>query len=60
MYIYLSQIRMMTGNGMRQDIWRKFEKRFRVGAIREFYGSTEGNASLGTDFHIIGLLIHKE
>lgn len=40
------KIHMMTGNGMRQDIWREFEKRFRVGAIREFYGSTEGNASL--------------
>jgi acyl-CoA synthetase (AMP-forming)/AMP-acid ligase II len=31
---------------MRPDIWERFQERFGVPAIREFYGATEGNAPL--------------
>ncbi|XP_018495819.1 long-chain fatty acid transport protein 4 [Galendromus occidentalis] len=38
-------IRMMFGNGMRPSLWPKFIKRFNIDDIKEFYGSTEGNAN---------------
>jgi len=41
------KIRMMFGNGLRLEIWEKFVNRFKVGMIHEFYGSTEGNCSVG-------------
>jgi fatty-acyl-CoA synthase len=37
-------IRVITGNGLRPDIWEKFRDRFGIEEIREFYGATEGNA----------------
>jgi fatty-acyl-CoA synthase len=39
-------IRAAVGNGLRPDIWERFQKRFGVPWIVEFYGSTEGNVSL--------------
>lgn len=33
-----------VGNGLRPDIWEAFQRRFGVPVMREFYGSTEGNA----------------
>ncbi|MDJ0979220.1 MAG: long-chain-acyl-CoA synthetase [Erythrobacter sp.] len=33
------------GNGLRGEVWGPFVERFGVGAMREFYGSTEGNVS---------------
>jgi len=38
-------IRVITGNGLRPDIWEKFSERFGIRQIREFYGATEGNAA---------------
>jgi acyl-CoA synthetase (AMP-forming)/AMP-acid ligase II len=38
------RLRVAVGNGLRSDIWAAFQERFRVPIIREFYGSTEGNA----------------
>ncbi len=38
------QLRCCVGNGLRPDIWEDFQKRFNVPVVREFYGSTEGNA----------------
>lgn len=38
------KIRVITGNGLRPDIWNTFAERFHVREIREFYGATEGNA----------------
>lgn len=35
-----------TGNGLRADVWSRFVERFGVSLIREFYGSTEGNAPI--------------
>jgi len=40
------KIRMMFGNGMRQQIWQKFQDRFNISKICEYYGSTEGNCSV--------------
>ncbi|XP_054014802.1 long-chain fatty acid transport protein 4-like [Hylaeus anthracinus] len=39
-------LRIMFGNGMRPQIWSDFVKRFKVGRITEFYGSSEGNANI--------------
>ena len=39
-------LRVAVGNGMRPDLWRAFQERFRVPIIREFYGATEGNTPL--------------
>jgi fatty-acyl-CoA synthase len=39
-------IRAITGNGLRPEIWRPFQKRFAIPRIVEFYGATEGNVSM--------------
>eukprot|EP01091_Cochliopodium_minus_P017341 TRINITY_DN6767_c0_g1_i1.p1 TRINITY_DN6767_c0_g1~~TRINITY_DN6767_c0_g1_i1.p1 ORF type:complete len:647 (-),score=132.93 TRINITY_DN6767_c0_g1_i1:59-1711(-) len=36
-------VRIMIGNGLRGDLWKKFKERFSIKDIMEFYGSTEGN-----------------
>lgn len=40
------RVEVAVGNGLRPDIWEKFQDRFNVPLIREFYGATEGNAPL--------------
>ena len=40
------RLRIACGNGLRGDIWEKFQKRFAIPRILEFYASTEGNFSL--------------
>ncbi len=40
------KVRMAFGNGMRPEVWDHFKSRFKIPAIVEFYGSTEGNVSL--------------
>ncbi|HMJ16203.1 MAG TPA: AMP-binding protein, partial [Polyangiaceae bacterium] len=40
------KLRMGVGNGLRPDIWHRFQERFAVPLMREFYGATEGNAPL--------------
>jgi fatty-acyl-CoA synthase len=40
------QIRLCMGNGLRPDIWKDFQERFRIPDILEFYGATEGNVAL--------------
>lgn len=37
------RIRMVSGNGLRPDLWDEFKERFAIKEIREFYGSSEGN-----------------
>ncbi len=34
-------IRIAVGNGLRPDVWPRFEDRFGIPRIREFYGATE-------------------
>jgi acyl-CoA synthetase (AMP-forming)/AMP-acid ligase II len=52
----LSSIRTCFGNGMRPDVWVKFQKRYSVKHVVEFYGATEGNASLFNNFDKVGSL----
>jgi fatty-acyl-CoA synthase len=40
------RLRIACGNGMRPEVWRPFQDRFRVPRILEYYASTEGNFSL--------------
>jgi fatty-acyl-CoA synthase len=40
------RIRMACGNGLRPDVWRDFQDRFRIPQIFEFYAATEGSVSL--------------
>jgi fatty-acyl-CoA synthase len=39
-------LRLAVGNGMRPDVWERFQARFKIGKTLEFYGSTEGNVSM--------------
>ena len=36
-------VRMITGNGLRPDLWNEFKERFDIDEVREFYGASEGN-----------------
>jgi fatty-acyl-CoA synthase len=40
------RIRLACGNGLRPDVWREFQQRFRIPHILEFYAATEGNVSI--------------
>jgi fatty-acyl-CoA synthase len=40
------RLRLCSGNGLRADIWNKFQSRFAIPRVLEFYASTEGNVSL--------------
>ncbi|XP_028407577.1 long-chain fatty acid transport protein 4-like [Dendronephthya gigantea] len=39
------KLRLMTGNGLRPQIWNQFKTRFNIPFIFEFYGATESNVS---------------
>jgi fatty-acyl-CoA synthase len=39
-------LRLCCGNGLQADVWQKFQDRFGIPRILEFYASTEGNVSL--------------
>lgn len=36
-------VKMITGNGLRPDLWVDFKERFGIDDVREFYGASEGN-----------------
>jgi acyl-CoA synthetase (AMP-forming)/AMP-acid ligase II len=40
------RLRVAVGNGLRPDIWERFQERFAIPVIREFYGATEGNTAI--------------
>ena len=40
------RIRIACGNGLRPDVWEKFQSRFGIPQIFEFYAATEGGLSL--------------
>ena len=40
------RLRLCCGNGLRAEIWQKFQSRFAIPRILEFYAATEGNVSL--------------
>jgi len=39
-------LRLCCGNGLRADIWKPFQERFRIPQILEYYAATEGSFSL--------------
>ncbi|MCH8858433.1 MAG: long-chain-acyl-CoA synthetase [Proteobacteria bacterium] len=39
-------LRIAIGNGLRPEIWPRFQERFGIGHIMEFYGATEGNVGM--------------
>ncbi|XP_066141587.1 long-chain fatty acid transport protein 4 isoform X1 [Euwallacea fornicatus] len=39
-------LRLIFGNGLRPQIWKKFTNRFNIKDVKEFYGATEGNANI--------------
>ncbi len=39
-------LRLACGNGLRPEVWERFQSRFRIPRIIEYYASTEGNFSL--------------
>lgn len=39
-------IRVACGNGMSADIWQRFQERFQIPSVLEFYASTEGGLTL--------------
>ncbi|XP_072177272.1 long-chain fatty acid transport protein 2-like [Diadema setosum] len=48
--VYGHEVKFAQGNGLRPEIWREFQTRFKVGIINEMYGATEGNfAFINTD-----------
>ncbi|KAJ9635403.1 hypothetical protein H2199_008406 [Coniosporium tulheliwenetii] len=40
------RVKVMFGNGLRPDVWRRFTERFGVPCVSEFFNSTEGVFSL--------------
>jgi fatty-acyl-CoA synthase len=40
------KVRVITGNGLRPEIWPEFQSRFAIPRIVEFYGATESNVSM--------------
>ncbi|KAK5115089.1 hypothetical protein LTR62_001786 [Meristemomyces frigidus] len=40
------QLKAMYGNGMRPDVWTKFQERFDIPTVNEFFNSTEGMLSI--------------
>ena len=40
------RLRLCCGNGLRAEVWQKFQDRFAIPKILEFYAATEGNVSL--------------
>jgi fatty-acyl-CoA synthase len=40
------RVRVCLGNGLRPEIWERFQERFGIPRIIEFYGATEGNVAL--------------
>ena len=39
-------LRVAIGNGLRPEIWSRFQARFGIPRIMEFYGATEGNVGM--------------
>lgn len=43
------KIRKAIGNGLRANVWKEFYERFNIKCV-EFYGASEGNCTIGTNF----------
>ena len=47
-------LRLAIGNGLRREVWEKFQKKFDIDLICEFYGASEGAGGLLNVFHEVG------
>jgi fatty-acyl-CoA synthase len=45
-------VRLITGNGLRPEIWEQFEQRFGIERIYEFYGASESNIAFINAFGV--------
>lgn len=41
-----NKVRLMFGNGLRPDVWRKFQERFGVESVFESYTMSEGKKNI--------------
>ena len=41
------RVRIAFGNGLRPDVWERFQERFGIDTIAEFYAATEGPSIMG-------------
>ncbi|MFX0080570.1 MAG: AMP-binding protein [Candidatus Hodarchaeota archaeon] len=55
-YVKNTTLTKMMGVGLRKDIWERFQLRFNIKHILEFYGSTEGMASFVNFDEIPGMI----
>ena len=44
------KVRIIFGNGMKADVWERFQERFNIPEVLEFFNSTEG---------MLGLVVHS-
>ncbi|KAL6055373.1 Long-chain-acyl-CoA synthetase, partial [Balamuthia mandrillaris] len=47
-------VKWAVGNGLRPDIWEKFQQRFNIQNIGEFYAATEGNVGFFNPYNKVG------
>ena len=47
-------VRVISGNGLRADVWSAFQARFGIPRISEFYGATEGNCVALNVSNVVG------
>lgn len=50
----MHNIKLMSGNGLRSQIWTEFTERFNVKHIAELYGATESNSNILNIFSKVG------
>jgi acyl-CoA synthetase (AMP-forming)/AMP-acid ligase II len=48
------RVRVISGNGLRPDIWQEFRSRFGIKRVAEFYGATEGNCITVNFANVVG------
>lgn len=48
--------RLALGNGLKQDVWRKFQQRFSISRVVEFYAASEANVGLVNLFGKVGAI----
>ncbi len=46
------KVRLMSGNGLRHEIWEEFVERFNIPEVGEVFGSSEGNCNLCTSIKL--------
>jgi acyl-CoA synthetase (AMP-forming)/AMP-acid ligase II len=48
------KLRVVTGNGLRPELWQEFKQRFGIRRVAEFYAATEGNCVTINLFNRVG------